>query len=114
MPVELTTEFTSNTAAEVQWKVTSIAYTPEEYQVIYGLSMEGLNLLSSIVFGNSDIKSVNEIFDVKLLGLTPNTTYYYRVMATSAGGETVSDVASFITETQSELDYILTQDFEVA
>jgi len=62
-------------------------------QVFYGTSSDNLNLstVSQVVGSQSTVQSVG----INLSGISSNTTYYYKVVATNFVGSVESEVASF-------------------
>ena len=83
--------------ATIQWTVTSITYTPEQYIVLYGLTESSLTQESDMVNGTMDFNSINDTYSVKITGLDYNTVYYYQVRSTNTEGSTNSDVVMFQT-----------------
>lgn len=74
-----------------------VAYTPENYTVIYGTNRSILNDTSARVLGTPDITAINQIYSVTLRGLQPNTRYYYQVVATNSIGMNLSVIAELVT-----------------
>ena len=83
--------------ATIQWTVTSIAYTPEQYIVLYGIDESSLTLESDMVNGTMDFNSINDTYSVKITELDYNTVYYYQLRSTNTEGSTNSDVVTFQT-----------------
>ena len=83
--------------ATIQWTVSSIAYTPEQYIVLYGLTESSLTQESDMVNSTMDFNSINDTYSVKITGLDYNTVYYYQVRSTNTEGSTNSDVVMFQT-----------------
>ena len=81
----------------IQWTVTSIAYTPEQYIILYGLNESSLTQESDIVNGTMDFNSINDTYSVTITELDFNTVYYYQVRSTNTEGSTNSDVVMFQT-----------------
>ena len=81
----------------ISWIVSTIAYTPEEYFAVYGLGTTSLTHESSIVNGNTNFATRNEVFSVVLNDLIPDTTYYAAVMSMNSYGSTQSYTISFET-----------------
>ena len=81
----------------IQWTVPVIAYTPETYVVMFGLSMSSLNMMSPMVQSGDDFETTNQVLSVEVTGLTDTTTYHYRVVATNGQGSTSSGLQSFMT-----------------
>lgn len=57
--------------------------------------------------------TVNQAVSADLVGLTPGTTYYYRVAATTAGGEAVGAIESFSTQLLPTATTLLATEIEV-
>ena len=83
--------------ATIQWTVTSITYTPEQYIILYGIDESSLTQESDMVNGTMDFNSINDTYSVKITGLDYNTVYYYQVRSTNTEGATNSDVVMFQT-----------------
>ena len=92
----------SSELASIQWLVPAIAYTPENYTVIYGRDPTLLNYTSEVIVGTSIITSTNLMYSSTLSGLEPNTTYYYQVMARNSIGANSSNVQQVITPLPSK------------
>ena len=88
----------SYSEAIIQWTVTSIVYTPEQYIVLYGITQSSLTEKSAVVDGAMDLNSINGSYSVILTGLTHNTLYYYEVRSNNTEGYTDSDTNTFSTE----------------
>lgn len=80
-PIDTIHTMLSSDFAVIQWLVPEVAYTPENYTVIYGTDRTMLNYTSQIVLGTTDIKATNQAYLVTLTNLMSNTTYYYQVVA---------------------------------
>ena len=85
------------TSAVLEWTIPYISYTPEIYQVLYGLTESNLDQMSEIVDGGTDLVSTNQVFSVGLTGLLPDTTYYWIVVSSNSFATTESSIASFLT-----------------
>lgn len=85
----------SHTSAKISWIVSAISYTPEMYFVAFGLNPNHLVSNSSLVTGSTDLMVRNEIFSLVLSDLTPDTTYYIKVVAVNSYGSTKSSTISF-------------------
>ena len=98
MPVLVGTGSISDSSALIQWRVSSIAYTPETYVVKYGTSQDSLNMTSDPTHSGEDITIANVTYSVTLSDLREKTTYYVHIVATNtAGRSTTSNVESFTT-----------------
>ena len=69
----------------------------EEYVVSYGTDIIILTSTTEVIMGNSDLNTLNELFSVYIVGLTPFTTYYYIISATNTVGTTNTTVMNFMT-----------------
>ena len=88
----------SDSSALIQWRVSSIAYTPETYVVEYGTSQDSLDITSDPTHSGGDITIANVTYSVTLSDLRENTTYYVHIVATNtAGRSTTSSVERFTT-----------------
>lgn len=70
--------------AMLNWTVGSIAYTPENYHIEFGVSSDVLNMRSDVINGSSNLTSTNLLYSTTLTGLSPFTQYYYRIVATNS------------------------------
>ena len=82
-------------SVDVQFTVTSIPYTKETYQVIYGTSQGKLIMKSEAIDGNSDLTTTNEVFTVRLLYLNQGTKYFFRVVAKNENNDMPSHTPTF-------------------
>jgi len=91
----------------VQWSVSYIAYTPENYTVNYGLAMDSLDMSVTVTPSgvNFAIPSQPVMLSANLTSLSPGVTYYYQVEARNSVGPTLSAVQQF---TSNELRMYLT------
>lgn len=96
-PIDVVHTTLSSELAEIQWLVPAIAYTPEDYTVIYGRDPAVLNYSSSVVIGTDNIMQTNQMYSVILSNLEANTTYYYQVIARNSIGVNSSDVKTLLT-----------------
>ena len=71
-----------------------MSYTPETYTVEYGVESTQLGDRSPQQGSGSDIRVVDKVYSQELVGLAPQVTYYYRVVATNSAGSTASVVRS--------------------
>ncbi len=98
-PGDLTTptETLSHNVATVRWRVTSLSYGPEEYQVLYGTTETNLSMESDTVSSGNNITRTNFDLSVELTDLDVATKYYFRVKANNTVGITLSTGLSFNT-----------------
>ena len=101
-PTNIRTTFITSNLVVIQWRVSTITYTPEMYVVVYGLSEATLDQQSTAVMGNRDTSAANELFSVTLTELQLDTTYHYRVIATNAHDSKSSDAGVFTTLLEDE------------
>ena len=94
VPISVRATASDNNSLTIQWEITSISYTPETYYVEYGTDSLQLDSQSPGQESGPDILIVDQVYSQDLVGLQPLTTYYYRVVAQSTGGSTVSVVRS--------------------
>ena len=78
----------------IEWKVPQIKYSPEHYFVHYRIIKTG--------FASS--KAINGT-TLKIIGLIPDTDYYYYVEAVNSVGSNVTDVSYF--KTTSRMFFML-------
>ena len=81
----------------IQWTVSRIAYTPENYTVHFGTSPGSLTRFNQQQQSGNNFTATNLQFSVQLTGLSAGTTYYYLVVAMNSVGSTASDEHSFTT-----------------
>jgi hypothetical protein len=83
-----------NTTATLNASLNSLGL-PGSYWFQYGTSSTALTTKTTA----AALNSINGVVQVStpVTGLTPNTTYYYQVVATSAGGTATGAVLSFTT-----------------
>ena len=96
------------TTATIYWTIPQVSYTPENYTVLFGTSMDELNMISSIVNTNNIdnlifITVTNVPYTVTIKGLTINVTYYYQVQSVNTIGITNSSISSFITSESGKI-----------
>lgn len=101
-PVNVVHTALSFEQADIQWLIPAIVYTPENYTVIYGRDSMLLNYTSEVVIGTRNITARNEMYSATLIGLEPNTTYYYQVIARNSIGINSSDVRQLLTPLPSK------------
>ena len=58
-----------------------------------------LDQQSRSIESGSDLTITNQLYSVDITGLTSNTTYYYRVVASNSFTSTPSTISSFVTVT---------------
>ena len=56
-----------------------------------------LDLQSQSVGSGSELTITNQLYSVDITGLTSNTTYYFRVVASNSFTSTPSTISSFVT-----------------
>ena len=81
----------------LEWTVPSLAYTPETYQVMYGIDATNLDQTSELIDGASDLDLLNQIYSVELDGLVQETTYFWKVVASNSFTTTDSAIITFET-----------------
>ena len=90
------------TTATIYWTIPQVSYTPENYTVLFGLSMDELNMTSSVVNTNNIddvlfITATNVSYNVIIEGLSINIMYYYQVQSVNTFGKNYSSISSFNT-----------------
>ena len=83
--------------ATIQWTVSRIAYTPENYTVHFGTSPGSLTSFNQQRQSGDNFTATNLQFSVQLTRLSAGTTYYYQVVAVNTLGSTQSTVQQFRT-----------------
>lgn len=84
-------------SATVQWMVSYIAYTQEQYSVNYGITRESLDQLSLVVSSSTDTSAANITYDVAVQDLTPNTVYFFQLRSMNTYESTLSAIMTFTT-----------------
>ena len=97
-PVNTTATSIHYNGAVINWIVTSIAYTPEQYTVLYGTSSNNLSQSSLVLNGSANFSITDAVLSLDLVGLTHDTVYYYRVRSNNTVGSTESDINNFRTK----------------
>ena len=88
---------TTHSTATIEWRISSVTYTPETYYIEHGTSPSMLDQQSLSVRSGSDLTITNQLYSVDITGLTSNTTYYYRAVASNSFASTPSTLKTFIT-----------------
>ena len=83
--------------ATISWIVTMVAYTPESYFIVYGLSNDTLNLRSTAIEGTANLTFTNLAYSATITDLRPFTQYFYLIEARNSFAATQSDIQSFQT-----------------
>ena len=87
----------SHNRATIQWTVSMIAYTPENYTVHFGTSSGSLTPFNQQRQSGDNFTATNLQFSIQLTGLSAGTTYYYQVVAVNSEGPTASVQQNFTT-----------------
>ena len=90
-------EAANATSANISWLVRLIAYTPENYSVLYGYSSDSLTFRSIIIEGTRNITASFQLYAATLSSLQPFTQYYYAVEAQNRFAVSLSDIHTFRT-----------------
>ena len=86
--------------AVVYFTISSVAYDPENYTVIYGTSMDALTTVSNS-FNQTDptgltfLTDINLMYTITMDGLNASQMYYYLIEATNSNSRTNSTIGSF-------------------
>ena len=97
-PSNLTSTGVRHNRATIQWTVSWVAYTPENYTVHFGTSPGSLTPFNQQRRQSGDnFTATNLQFSLQLTGLTAGTTYYYQVVAVNTVGSNASVEQSFTT-----------------
>ena len=97
MPMSVRFTNTSHSTATLEWRIPLITYTPETYYIEYGISPTMLDQRSVSIGSGGDLTVMNQVYSVDLTGLSSNTTYYYRVVASNIFTSTSSSLGTFVT-----------------
>ena len=102
-PINVVHTTLSSELAEVQFLIPAIAYTPENYSVVFGTDQLLLNYnTSDVVMGTMNVADTNMIYSIRLRGLEANTSYYYQVVARNSIGMNYSDTQVLTTPLPSK------------
>ena len=85
----------------ITWLVSIVTYTPETYEVQYGLEEDAL-VNFSIVSGSGELETRYQMYNLTLNGLLPNTTYYYRLLTTNNHSTIATNIFTFSTPENRE------------
>ena len=96
-PVNTTATSIRYNGAVINWIVTSIAYTPEQYTVLYGTSSNNLSQSSLVLNGSANFSITDAMLSLDLIDLMHDTVYYYRVRSNNTEGTNESDINNFRT-----------------
>ena len=88
--------YLTHISAIIQWTVPTIVFSPEQYILEYGNNMN-LDMQSQPQYSGTDISVEDRIYSVRLEGLSPGTTYYYRVQTMNTAGTAYTETLSFPT-----------------
>ena len=96
------------TTATISWIIPQVLYTPENYTVLFGTSMDELNMISSVVNANNIddlmfITATNAQYNVTIQGLNINVVYYYQVESVNTIGKNYSSISNFTTSESGKI-----------
>ena len=99
MPLTPTLEVTylTHITAVIQWRVASIAFSPEDYTLVYATSPNENPIQTESQFSGTDITLTDQVYSVRLENLSPGTTYYYQLRVINTFGVTDTDMFTFDT-----------------
>lgn len=107
---ELGTVVVSPTKAEISFTVSSVAYDPESYAVMFGMSSDQLTEIGD-TSSSTDTTSLTFLTDMNLMytitvdGLNINQMYYYVILATNSISSASSIIGNFTTAEAREKVY---------
>ena len=101
--MDLTATDITTSSAIIEWRVPFVAYTTEEYVVLYGTDENALDQMSDIVTGGTDTSAENQIYSVTLDGLETFTIYYFQVRAENTYSFTLSMQSQFTTQQDGKI-----------
>lgn len=96
-PTSVQTVNITSSSTTVLWVVPYLSYTPEQYTIYYGTTMDTLDLTSSVVSSTTDISATNTTYTISLKELTPNTVYFFQLHSVNTYGGTTTAVMTFTT-----------------
>lgn len=101
--VEVLSSNTTSTSAIITWRVSAMAYTPENYTVQYHrLELQTDIKYSEEILGTTDILATNLTYTVILTDLQEASTYSYTVQASNCNGTTITEARNFTTHPDCE------------
>ena len=90
--------YLTHVTAVIEWRVASIAFSPELYTLMYSTTPDDVNtIMTEPQFSGTDTTLTDRVYTVTLENLSPATTYYYRIKAENMVGVTLTDISSFNT-----------------
>ena len=82
----------------MEWRVASIAFSPELYTLMYSTTPDDVNtIMTEPQFSGSDTTLTDRVYSATLENLSPTTTYYYQIKAENTVGMTLTNMSSFST-----------------
>ena len=96
------------TTATISWTIPQVSYTPENYTVIFGTSMDELNMISNVFYTNNIdnlmfLTATNIQYNVTIQGLNINVMYYYEVESVNTIGKNYSSISNCITSESGKI-----------
>ena len=100
------------TTATIYWTIPQVSYTPENYTVLFGTSMNELKMTSSVVNTNNIdnllfITTTNIQYNVTIQGLSINVMYYYQVQSVNTIDKNYSSISSFTPSESGKITYLI-------
>ena len=93
---------TSENSATIEWIVSRVAYTPENFTIYYGENSSDLSNsidggISEGIKDESFLSDINASYSLTISGLSSAKKYYYQVVSTNTVNRTESEISSFMT-----------------
>ena len=97
------TSIPTTTTVNINFTVSSIAYTQETYHIIYtGLELQNTQSTSASIAGSTDINDRDLQYNIVITGLEEANTYNFTVVASNCIGNTSSSIKMFTTQPARE------------
>lgn len=92
-------------SATVEWKILYLAFTPEQYVVMYSGESSSLDQARPILSSGTDLSVSNVTYNTSLEDLSPHRQYFYQVQSANTYGETTSAIMEFMTLEAGQYNY---------
>ena len=102
LPALLLDSSESPTSVIVQWNVSRVSYTPENFTVFYGLEPGSLNYSMSAGRSNNIMEEgfltdTDQKYSVTIENLASATQYFYQILSNNTFNVSRSDIGNFTT-----------------
>ena len=98
LPTTVEVTYLTHITAVIEWRVDSIAFSPELYTLMYSTTADDLNtIMTEPQFSGTNITVTGQVYSVRLENLSPGTRYYYQIKVENTVGITLTDISAFST-----------------